>query len=113
MGDEDSISIWTMTETATGNSKAALPRLGGGIASGATEVVSVSIDTVRKNLNAFLEQVGPLLETSGKVLKNYEIDEVELSIAINASGGIELVGKLEAGAEAGLKIKLKRRRESK
>lgn len=90
MGDEDSISLWTMTEAATGSSKAALPRLGGGITSGATEVVSVSVDTIRKNLNAFLEQIGPLLEASGEVLKNYDIDEVELNIAINASAASSL-----------------------
>jgi hypothetical protein len=113
MADEDSISIWTAAEAAIGTSKAALPKLGGGITAGATEVVSVSVDTVRKNLSVFLEQIGPLLESSGEALKNYDIDEIELNIAINASGGVELVGKLQAGAEAGLKIKLKRRPDSK
>lgn len=107
MTKKGSISVWT-TATAE-SSEAALPRLGGGVAAGATEVVSVSVDAVRKNLNAFLEQIGPLLDSSRETLKNYEIEEIELSLAINAAGGIELVGKLEAGAQAGMKIKLKRK----
>jgi hypothetical protein len=112
MTKKGSISVWT-TATAE-RSKAALPRLGGGVvAASATEVVSVSLDTVRKNLNAFLEQIGPLLDPPREALKNYEIEEIELSIAISGSGGIELVGKLEAGAQAGMKIKLKRKQTGK
>lgn len=107
MTKKDSISVWT-TATAE-RSKSALPRLGGSVAASATEVVSVSLDTVRKNLNSFLEQIAPLLDPPREALKNYEIEEIELSIAISGSGGIELVGKLEAGAQAGMKIKLKRK----
>ncbi|HEX7318547.1 MAG TPA: hypothetical protein VF297_31860 [Pyrinomonadaceae bacterium] len=111
MAKKSSIPIWT---TATPESaKAALPRLGGAIAAGATEVVSVSVETVKKNLDAFLEQIGPLLESSREALKGYEIEEIELSLAVNGSGGIELVGKLEAGAQAGMKIKLKRKQVGK
>lgn len=32
--------------------------------------------------------------------EGYEIEEIELSLAVNGSGGIELIGKLEAGAQA-------------
>jgi hypothetical protein len=39
----------------------------------------------------------------------FYVDELEISLAINASGGVELIGKLEAGAQAGIKIKLKRK----
>ena len=111
MTKKNSILVWT---TATAEvSKAALPRLGGSVAASATEVVSVSMDTVRKNLNTFLEQISPLLDPPSEALKNYEIEEIELSIAISGSGGIELVGKLEAGAQAGMKIKLKRKQADK
>jgi hypothetical protein len=111
MTKKNSISVWTTATTEV--SKAALPRLGGSVAASATEVVSVSMDTVRKNLNAFLEQIGPLLDPPRETLKNYEIEEIELSIAISGSGGVELVGKLEAGAQAGMKIKLKRKQTGK
>lgn len=111
MTKKGSISVWTAATAE--NSKAALPRLGGSIAAGATEVVSVSVDVVRKNLSAFLEQIGPLLDAPREALKNYEIEEIELNIAVNGTGGIELVGKLEAGAQAGMKIKLKRKAADK
>jgi len=39
----------------------------------------------------------------------YEVDEVELSFGVNASGSIALIAKLEAGAQAAIKVKLKRR----
>lgn len=112
MTKKGSISIWTIATTSDGP-KAALPRLGGGVSAAATEVVSVGIDAVKKNLDTFLEQVVALLETPREALRNYDIEEIELSIAINGSGGIELVGKLEAGAQAGMKIKLKRKQKSK
>jgi hypothetical protein len=111
MAKKGSISVWTTATTE--KTKAALPRLGGGIAASATEVVSVSVDAVRKNLSAFLEQIGPLLDPPREALKGYEIEEIELNIAVNGSGGIELVGKLEAGAQAGMKIKLKRKQAGK
>lgn len=107
MTKKGSISVWTTA--AEGGSKAALPRLGGGVAAGATEVVSVSVDAVKKNLGDFLEQIAPLLDSAGEALKSYEIEEIELNIAVNGSGGVELVGKLEAGAQAGMRIKLKRK----
>jgi len=111
MAKKSFISVWTAATPEI--SKAALPRLGGAVAAGATEVVSVSVETMRKNLDAFLEQIGALLESPREALKGYEIEEVELSLAVNGSGGIELVGKLEAGAQAGMKIKLKRKQAGK
>ena len=44
----------------------------------------------------------------GRDVGNAVIDEVELSLVITASGGVELLGKLSVGAQAGIKVKLKR-----
>jgi hypothetical protein len=41
--------------------------------------------------------------------KSFEIDEIEISLAVTAEGGVELIGKVTAGVEAGIKITLKRR----
>ncbi len=38
----------------------------------------------------------------------FRIDEIELSLAINASGGVELIGKAEVGVEGGISLKLRR-----
>jgi hypothetical protein len=55
-----------------------------------------------------MEKFRPIVESQDQK-SAFIIDEVELSLAVNAKGGIELLGKLEAGAQAGIKIKLKRR----
>jgi hypothetical protein len=69
---------------------------------------AVSIDSVvlRDNLRAVLNTVGKILDEQPKVIGGFEINEVELAFSVNASGGIELVGKATAGAESGIRIKL-------
>ena len=50
-----------------------------------------------------------ILDVDTSKESKFYVDELEISLAINASGGVELIGKLEAGAQAGIKIKLKRK----
>lgn len=97
------ISVWTVQVEE--NKKAALPSFGEKTA----EIVTVSQDKLSANLKDFLESSQALTELDMPKESSFYIDEMELSLAINAKGGIELVGKLEAGAQAGIKIKLKRK----
>lgn len=102
MARKQTIPVWT---SDPGNdTKAALPTL----ARRATMVVEVETDLIAENLNAFMEKFRPVIESQDEK-SPFLIDEIELSFAVNAKGGIELLGKLEAGAQAGIKIKLKRK----
>ena len=102
MTRKQTISVWT--SGSADNTKAALPTL----TRRTTAVVEVETDLIAENLNAFMEKFRPIVESQDQK-SAFIIDEVELSLAVNAKGGIELLGKLEAGAQAGIKIKLKRR----
>jgi hypothetical protein len=56
-----------------------------------------------------LDSSNSILDVDTSKESKFYVDELEISLAINASGGVELIGKLEAGAQAGIKIKLKRK----
>lgn len=102
MAKRPTISIWT-SETDS-EKKAALPS----IIKKTGTVVEAGVDAISKNLNDFIEtfrQVAEAQDDKGK----FTVDEIELSLAVNAKGGIELLGKLEGGAEASIKVKLKRK----
>jgi len=101
--EKKDISIWTVH--VQGNKKPALPSF----ADKTAEIVTVSQDKLSANLKEFLESSQAITEIDMPKESSFYIDEMELSLAINAKGGIELVGKLEAGAQAGIKIKLKRK----
>ena len=102
MSKQEKIKVWVTPET---DRKAALPSL----AKKASTVVEVGADVLAQKLESFLTSFRPLIDVEKSNTSDFVIDEIELSLAVNASGGIELVGKLEGGAEASLKVKLKRR----
>lgn len=99
----DKINIWTDEEQGTG--KAAVPRM----AQVTRRVASASADVISNNLAAFLKAFEPITTTACDATSAFQVDEIELSLVVNGKGGIELVGKLEAGAEASIRIKLKRK----
>ena len=86
--------------------RAGLPRLG----KTATKVFEIGIESLSGNLKTFIARIQRILDEQQENTSTYYIDEVELNLTVNASGGIELVGKLEAGAMGGIKIKLKKRK---
>jgi len=97
------IYIWTDDDERT--SKAAVPRM----SQVTRHVVTYTADTISENLSAFLKAFEPIAARAVSATSSFEIDEIELSLAVNGKGGIELLGKLEAGAEASIKVKLKRK----
>jgi len=71
--------------------------------------LSVSPEVFSENLNIFLANFNQIIEKQPETIgKGFVIDEIELNLAVNASGGIELIGKADIGIEGGIKIKLKR-----
>lgn len=108
MSEEVSIRVWTEEVADTGR-KAALPTLGRAAANAVARSIEVSKDALLTNIESFAAQFAPLVEGNPIADTNVVIDEIELLLIISASGGVELLGKLSAGAQAGIKVKLKRK----
>ncbi len=102
---DNTIAIWA-TDT-NGNKQSALPK----IARKVVATTQVSAEVLSDNLKAFVKNFQDVIDP-GNDIGGFVIDEVELSLVVNAKGGIELLGKLEVGAQASMKIKLKRRTEN-
>lgn len=104
MKDEDKISVW-VDEAVDDAAKAALPKLA---RHAVAKTVEVSGDALRDNIRSFVSKFATLLDEGNLGDTNVVIDEIELSLAVTASGSIELLGKLAAGGQAGIRVKLKR-----
>jgi hypothetical protein len=102
MNEQEKIKVWVTPED---DRKAALPSL----AKKASAVVEVGAEVLAQKVQNFLANFRPLTESSELKDSPFVVDEIELSLAVNASGGIELIGKVEGGAEASMKITLRRR----
>jgi hypothetical protein len=101
--DDRTIEIWTPAPAPEG--KAALPMLG----RQRLEVGEIRVSDLADNLGSLLADVQTAFEKAQLAASAYAIEEIELSIGVNAKGGLALIGKLEAGMEAGIKVKLKRK----
>ena len=102
MGTGSSITVLVSSESG---GQAALPRLGN---LSAIQAVDADPDVLSRNLQRFLSSFQIVLAEQPREIAGYEIDEIELNLAVSASGGIELIGKLSTGLQAGIKVKLKR-----
>lgn len=69
----------------------------------------VNMGDVTNNLKETLNSFQELLNDLPKPTSGYFIDEIELNFGINGSGGIVLIGKMDMGMEAGIKVKIKRK----
>jgi hypothetical protein len=104
--NSNSITIITMTDaTDTKNALSFSPNF--------KKQISVEPEVLSENLKTFLKAFDSILDDkSTPAPKGFSIDEIELSLAVNASGGIELIGKADVGIEGGIKITLKRNKEN-
>lgn len=101
----DKIKIWTDDNFDIPTTKSALPTLARAAVSRSIEV---GAEVLQDSIRSFSQQFTGLLDGQPLDDNNIVIDEVELSLVVTASGGIELLGKLNVGAQAGIKVKLKR-----
>ena len=105
MSSQNIITIITTTDET--NTKSGLP-----FGPKLSQKLSVTSEDLSANLNTFLESFNQVIEAQPETLaKGFSIDEIELSLSVNASGGIELIGKAEAGIEGGITIRLKRNKK--
>ncbi|WP_223465688.1 hypothetical protein [Pseudomonas sp. GL-RE-26] len=97
------IEVWDIetTETTTRN---ALPSLG----RPRTSTTEVDLETLSENLKAVLSRFQKVLDEQPVAKSGYCVDEIEVSLGVNGKGSIALIGKLEAGMQAGIKVKFKR-----
>jgi hypothetical protein len=96
------IRIWADEEPPPG--KPAVP-----MADLTRRVAVVTNEFVAENLQKFMRAFDPVIEGMSSAAGRFYVDEIEVSLAIDAKGGVQLIGKMEAGAQATLKVKLKRR----
>ena len=73
-------------------------------------LVSKFIDTevLSRNLKEFLQNLHPVLDEVSLSPGKFKINEIELSLAISAEGGIKLIGEFSAGFQTGITLKLSR-----
>src|ERR1700687_4647919 len=98
------IRVWT--EVMVGDRKEALPGLKRAVA--VWESVEVEGRHLCEALKNFLHDFESVFSETEK-RSSFTVDEIELNLAVNGEGGIELIGKLSASAQAGVKVRLKPR----
>ncbi|MXN80134.1 hypothetical protein GR157_36150 [Burkholderia sp. 4701] len=100
----DTVKVWVDDTQETGT-KSALPTLA---RTAVGKTVELSGDVLRKSIKTFAAQFSDLLDGSPIGEGTAVIDEIELSLTVTASGGVELMGKATVGSQAAIKLKLKR-----
>jgi hypothetical protein len=100
-------SIWVITEEPEDDiSKSLLPSVGRRVIAKSFEI---SNDVLALHLEEFFKSFQAVLTCLPNAIDHFTIDEIQLNLVINASGGVELIGKGEAGLSTGLTFTLKRR----
>src|SRR3712207_3949376 len=70
----------------------------------ADKVGTVGSDVLAKNLQSFCEEIGEAFDGISTVVKNYQLDSVEISVQVSASGEVRLVGGASTQLTGGLKL---------
>jgi len=96
------LEIWTFTDQP--DARAGLPSLG----RERLHITEVDVQQVVESLRSVMTEFEKLSDTAPENNRSFEIDTIELNFGVNAKGAVALIGKLEAGMEAGIKVILKR-----
>jgi len=97
------IELWTTKDAYSSDEKLGLPPLGKVVGN-----MEIDMTILSDNLKNVLSDFQNIVDETPQSSSGYNIDEIEISLGINAKGGITLIGKLEAGVQAGIKVKIKR-----
>lgn len=71
-------------------------------------VSKVPLSDLTENLKQTLSSFQEIMDDLPKPASGYCIDEIELHFGVNGNGGIALIGKIDVGMEAAIKVKIKR-----
>ncbi|WP_162909611.1 Pepco domain-containing protein [Aggregatilinea lenta] len=73
------------------------------------KIHDVSVATLTSNLNDILNQLEKILPQPERQYNKFKIEEIEIKLEVSAEGKIGILGTgIQAGANAGLSITLKR-----
>lgn len=72
----------------------------------------VNSENLKKNLKEYLSDLQSLFDDIASTSDDFELDEIELHLMVNGNGSVGIVAKAEAGMEAGIKVKFKRKKTS-
>ena len=97
--------IEILVPVVTTDSKHGLPSLG----KSRFQATMVDPAVVSENLKHILSDLQSVLDELPKSTTGYYVDEIELNLGISGNGSVALIGRLEAGVEAGIKVTLKRK----
>jgi hypothetical protein len=70
--------------------------------------VQLSVTVLSENLKKFVESVNTLMAGLPKIGEPYRLEEIELTVEVNAEGNVQLIGGVKTGITGGLTLKLKR-----
>lgn len=113
MSEQSSFVVWTDDTSEDGEAvgvKGALPNMKKGLARSSKNMAVVASEVMSDNLRNFLAAIEGSVIDGQPTDSNFDIEQIELNLVVNANGGVELLGKLSAGAKASMKLVLKRKR---
>jgi hypothetical protein len=70
--------------------------------------VKLSVAVLGDNLKKFVESVNTLVGNLPTIAQQFRLEEIELSVEVNAEGSVQLIGGVKSGVTGGLTLKLKR-----
>ena len=71
-------------------------------------VSELPIEKVKSSLSQFVSDIESIFDGLEEKIEHYNLDEIELRIALSTSGSISLIGAVETGIEGGISLKFKR-----
>ena len=103
MAEETRIEIWASSTEE--DMRAAFPSF----RKTPIQITSVEPSVLANNLKEVLAAFQQILDAQPNPSSGYCVEEIELSLGVNGIGGFALIGKVEAGMQASVKVKLKKR----
>jgi hypothetical protein len=70
--------------------------------------VQLNVTVLSENLKKFVDSVNGMIAGLPKVGEPFRLEEIELSVEVNAEGNFQLIGGAKAGVTGGLTLKLRR-----
>jgi hypothetical protein len=74
----------------------------------ANRVGTVSSDVLARNLESFCEEFGEAFDGVSTAVRNYQLDSVEITVQVSATGEVRMVGGASAQLTGGLKLTFSR-----
>lgn len=108
MNMENEIVLWTDKQEDA--AKSALPTLSKSLQTTTKVSAGILVENLRQFLETFQNSLDKHLNNTDSL---FSVDSIELNLAVNAEGGIEMIGKLTAGVQSSVKVLLRKRQSEK